>query len=214
MHIGPCQSAKVVYDKLSEVGAAPADSPEPWVIKSKVATLMAEVVRQEGASLWSQLMPDMAAGAASDSPVLAELSALVMRYVAEDVAVYNADIIGGKMKELLFGLTSTLPQALPALYRVLEVSLCFGCFFFCLGGGSPRREWRGRRSRAELDGGSVVTLSFSSLSPPRFAPMTKQPLRINHPNIPVWINTLTLFTRRRVSSFYMKGNNSQLSGLF
>lgn len=135
MHIGPCQPAKVVYDKLSEVGAAPADSPEPWVIKSKVATLMAEVVRQEGASLWSQLMPDMAAGAASDSPVLAELSALVMRYVAEDVAVYNADIIGGKMKELLFGLTSTLPQALPALYRVLEVSLCFSCFFFCLGGG-------------------------------------------------------------------------------
>ena len=27
-----------------------------------------------------------------------------MRYVAEDVAVYNSDIIGGKMKELLFGL--------------------------------------------------------------------------------------------------------------
>jgi hypothetical protein len=25
------------------------------------------------------------------------------------------------MKELLFGLTSTLPQVLPALYRVLEV---------------------------------------------------------------------------------------------
>lgn len=116
--------AKVVYDKLSEAGNAPADSPEPWMIKSKVATLMAEVVRQEGAKMWTHLMPDMAAGAASDSPVLAELSALVMRYVAEDVAVYNSDIIGGRMKELLFGLTSTLPQALPALYRVLEVSVC------------------------------------------------------------------------------------------
>ena len=67
------------------------------------------------------LMPELAAGAGAGSPVLAELSALVMRYVAEDVAVYNSDIIGGKMKELLFGLTSTLPQALPALYRILEV---------------------------------------------------------------------------------------------
>ena len=43
------------------------------------------------------------------------------RPCAEDVAVYNSDIIGGRMKELLFGLTSTLPQSLPALYRILEV---------------------------------------------------------------------------------------------
>jgi exportin-5 len=76
------QLGSLVYEKLSEVGAAPAGAPEPWVIKSKVATLMAEVVRQEGATLWAQLMPDLAAGAASDSPVLAELSVLVMRYVA------------------------------------------------------------------------------------------------------------------------------------
>ena len=71
--------------------------------------------------MWTGLMPELAAGAGAGSPVLAELAALVMRYVAEDVAVYNSDIIGGKMKELLFGLTSTLPQALPALYRILEV---------------------------------------------------------------------------------------------
>ena len=115
------QLAKLVYDKLSECGSAPADAPEPWMIKSKVATLMAQVVRQEGASMWTGLMPELAAGAGAGSPVLAELAALVMRYVAEDVAVYNSDIIGGKMKELLFGLTSTLPQALPALYRILEV---------------------------------------------------------------------------------------------
>ena len=58
----------------------------------------------------------------------AELSALVMRYVAEDVAVYNSDILGGRMKELLYGLTSTLPQALPAMYRLLEVSEDFVLF--------------------------------------------------------------------------------------
>lgn len=121
--------AKLVYDKLSECGAVPADEPpEPFMIKSKVATLMAQVVRQEGVGMWSSIMPEMAAGACSESPVRAELSALVMRYVAEDVAVYNSDILGGRMKELLYGLTSTLPQALPAMYRLLEVSQDFVLF--------------------------------------------------------------------------------------
>ena len=110
-----------MYDKLSECGAVPtSEPPEPFMIKSKAATLMAEVVRQEGAPLWSSIMPEMAAGACSDSPVRAELSALVMRYVAEDVAVYNSDIIGGRMKELLYGLTSTLPQALQACTSLLR----------------------------------------------------------------------------------------------
>jgi hypothetical protein len=59
---------------------------------------MAEVVRQEGAKMWARLVPDMAAGAASENPVLAELSCLVLRFVAEDVAVYNSDIVGGRMK--------------------------------------------------------------------------------------------------------------------
>lgn len=123
--------AKLVYDKLSECGAVPADEPpEPFMIKSKVATLMAQVVRQEGVGMWSSIMPEMAAGACSESPVRAELSALVMRYVAEDVAVYNSDILGGRMKELLYGLTSTLPQALPAMYRLLEVSEDFFTFVF------------------------------------------------------------------------------------
>ena len=62
------QLAKLVYDKLSECGSAPADAPEPWMIKSKVATLMAQVVRQEGASMWTGLMPELAAGAGADPP--------------------------------------------------------------------------------------------------------------------------------------------------
>ena len=49
------------------------------------------------------------------------ISALVLRFVAEDVAVYNQDIVGGRMRDLLHGLTSTLPHALPSLYRMLEV---------------------------------------------------------------------------------------------
>ena len=153
-------------------------------------------------AVWAQLMPDMAAGAASDSPVLAELSALVMRYVAEDVAVYNADIIGGRMKKLLFGLTSTLPQALPALYRVLEVSCLVSLFcrlFFLF---FSRRVISARGGVAEPMGlrrSGIWVLGFPFCTMLYDTPMTKQPLRINHPNIPMWIYFLTLFTRRHVS---------------
>lgn len=128
------QLAKMCYEKLGEISsvenskAAGSDdgtprvpSSEPFVLKSKVASLMAQVVRQQGADVWIALVPDLALGAASENPALAEVSCLTTRYVAEDVAVHNEDIIGGRMKELLFGLTSTLPQTLPALYRSLEV---------------------------------------------------------------------------------------------
>ena len=67
-------------------------------VKSKAATLMAEVVRQEGASLWTRLVPDLMAMAASEEPQAAEMGANVIRFVAEDVAVYNEDLIGGRMQ--------------------------------------------------------------------------------------------------------------------
>jgi len=114
--------AKMCYEKLGEI-ASSSPEPEPFVLKSKVATVMAQVVRQQGAEVWIALVPDLAVGAASENPALAEVSCLTTRYVAEDVAVHNEDIIGGRMKELLFGLTSTLPQTLPALYRSLEVRM-------------------------------------------------------------------------------------------
>ena len=126
--------AKMCYEKLSEISSSNTagsengtpgvpQTAEPFVLKSKVASLMAQVVRQQGADVWIALVPDLALGAASENPALAEVSCLTTRYVAEDVAVHNEDIIGGRMKELLFGLTSTLPQTLPALYRSLEVRM-------------------------------------------------------------------------------------------
>lgn len=131
--------AKMCYEKLSEISSSSDDgtpglpqTAEPFVLKSKVASLMAQVVRQQGADVWIALVPDLAIGAASENPALAEVSCLTTRYVAEDVAVHNEDIIGGRMKELLFGLTSTLPQTLPALYRSLEVRMrqSFSRLFF------------------------------------------------------------------------------------
>ena len=93
---------------------------EAYAVKSKVATLMAEVVRQEGSSLWTRLVPDLVQMCASDEGQCAELGMNVVRFVAEDVAIHNEDMIGGRMRELLGGLTSTLPAVLPAIYALME----------------------------------------------------------------------------------------------
>ena len=164
--------AKMCYEKLGEI-ASSSPEPEPFVLKSKVATVMAQVVRQQGAEVWIALVPDLAVGAASENPALAEVSCLTTRYVAEDVAVHNEDIIGGRMKELLFGLTSTLPQTLPALYRSLEVRAIFLVLVF------------------------LVSVFFFFTSPfARALPVTKQPSRINHPNIHRVVYFLTLLPRQ------------------
>ena len=170
--------AKMCYEKLGEISSGV--KPEPFVLKSKVATVMAQVVRQQGAETWRALAPDLAAGAAAENPALAEVSCLTTRYVAEDVAVHNEDIIGGRMKELLFGLTSTLPQTLPALYRSLEVRVSIGLFL--------------------VFGFWFMVYGFwFSPAPPRASalPMTKQPSRINHPNIHRVVYFLTLLPRQR-----------------
>ena len=170
--------AKMCYEKLGEISSSV--KPEPFVLKSKVATVMAQVVRQQGAEVWIALVPDLATGAAAENPALAEVSCLTTRYVAEDVAVHNEDIIGGRMKELLFGLTSTLPQTLPALYRSLEVRVSIGLFL--------------------VFGFWFLVYGFwFSPAPPRASalPMTKQPSRINHPNIHRVVYFLTLLPRQR-----------------
>lgn len=113
------EMAKLAHGMLLDVAGADG-SGEPYAVKSKAATLVAEVVRQEGASLWARLVPDLVAMAASEEPQRAEMGACVIRFVAEDVAVYNEDIIGGRMRELLGGLTSTVGVILPAIYSLME----------------------------------------------------------------------------------------------
>jgi exportin-5 len=63
-HFGYGVLQHVVAKRMDEF--TPANAPEPFMIKSKVATLMAEIVRRQGASLWTSLMPDLAAGANSE----------------------------------------------------------------------------------------------------------------------------------------------------
>lgn len=194
--------AKLAWEKLTELvagaagdaagGSAPA--PEPFVIKSKAATLLATVVRREGAALWAGVVPDLCAMTSSADADAAELAALVTRYVAEDVAVYNSDIIGGRMKDLLGGLTATLPQTLPALYRGLEVRV-FREFFRLFPLPAPPGFVGSKPCPSVLsereEGGLLHPLEAAR--PPVRAPMTNTPSRINHPNIPVWLKFLTLF---------------------
>jgi exportin-5 len=113
------EMAQLAHGLLNEV-AMGGGEPEPYVIKSKTATLMAEVVRQEGAGMWNQLVPDLVNMTLSDEPQRAELGVNVIRFVAEDVAVYNDDLIGGRMRELLGALSSTVGTILPAIYSLME----------------------------------------------------------------------------------------------
>ncbi len=112
------EMAALAHGMLREVSEG--GGGEAYAVKSKAATLMAEVVRQEGASLWTRLVPDLMAMAASEEPQAAEMGANVIRFVAEDVAVYNEDLIGGRMRELLGGLSSTVGTVLPAIYSLME----------------------------------------------------------------------------------------------
>ena len=112
--------AALAHRMLMEVAGRGVEGGVPYAVKSKAATLVAEVVRQEGAGLWSRLVPDLVAMAASEEPQSAEMGACVIRFVAEDVAVYNEDLIGGRMRELLGGLTSTVGVILPAIYSLME----------------------------------------------------------------------------------------------
>eukprot|EP00854_Cymbomonas_tetramitiformis_P027478 gene27478-33891_t len=105
--------ARLAADRLKEVGNAGNDC---WAIKCKASALFAEVLRQEGVSSWGLLLPEVLS-LASIGPSQAELVAMVLRWVPEDVTVHNEDILGLQMQALLKGLLAALPEILPFLYK-------------------------------------------------------------------------------------------------
>ncbi|KAK3246378.1 hypothetical protein CYMTET_44083, partial [Cymbomonas tetramitiformis] len=108
--------ARLAADRLKEVGNAGNDC---WAIKCKASALFAEVLRQEGVSSWGLLLPEVLS-LASIGPSQAELVAMVLRWVPEDVTVHNEDILGLQMQALLKGLLAALPEILPFLYKMLD----------------------------------------------------------------------------------------------
>ncbi|KZV39943.1 protein HASTY 1 [Dorcoceras hygrometricum] len=107
--------ANVAVDWISEIS-----SPfEEWVFKSQTAALVAEVVRREGLSIWSELLPTIIT-LSNKGPIQAELVSMVLRWLPEDITVHNEDLEGDRRRILLRGLTESLPEILPLLYTLLE----------------------------------------------------------------------------------------------
>ncbi|KAK7337855.1 hypothetical protein VNO77_18443 [Canavalia gladiata] len=96
-----------------------ADPCEGWALKSQTAALVAEVVRREGINLWQEMLPSLIS-LSSKGPIEAELVAMMLRWLPEDITVHNEDLEGDRRRILLRGLTQSLPEILPLLYTLLE----------------------------------------------------------------------------------------------
>lgn len=96
-----------------------ASPGEEWVLKSQTAALVAEVVRREGVSLWLELLPSLVS-LSNKGPIEAELVAMTLRWLPEDITVHNEDLEGDRRRVLLRGLTESLTDILPLLYSLLE----------------------------------------------------------------------------------------------
>ncbi|KAM0909341.1 hypothetical protein ACQ4PT_014873 [Festuca glaucescens] len=107
--------ANLTINLLSEV----IDPREEWALKSQTAALVAEVVRREGVNLLNTLLPSIVS-LSNSGPVEAEVVAMILRWLPEDITVHNEDLEGDKRRALLRGLTEALPQILPLLYSLLE----------------------------------------------------------------------------------------------
>ncbi|AQK91597.1 Protein HASTY 1 [Zea mays] len=92
---------------------------EVWALKSQTAALVAEVVRREGVDLWITLLPSIVS-LSNNGPTEAELVAMILRWLPEDITIHNEDLEGDRRRSLLRGLTESLSQILPLLYSLLE----------------------------------------------------------------------------------------------
>eukprot|EP00850_Spirogloea_muscicola_P004145 SM000017S02885 [mRNA] locus=s17:974268:981897:+ [translate_table: standard] len=90
-----------------------------WPIRSKTAALLVEVVRQEGPQFWKDLLPVLLESA-SKSPAHAEVVAMVLQFVPEDVTLHSEDIARGQRRGMLLALTTSLPEIFRFLYQALS----------------------------------------------------------------------------------------------
>ncbi|GAB2277547.1 histone deacetylase [Dionaea muscipula] len=107
--------AKLAADMISEV----ADPCEEWALKSQTSALVAEIIRREGMISLQELLPSLVS-LSNNGPIQAELVSMMLRWLPEDITVHNEDLEGDRRRELLRGLTQSLPAILPLLYTLLE----------------------------------------------------------------------------------------------
>ncbi|GAV64215.1 Xpo1 domain-containing protein [Cephalotus follicularis] len=116
--LGPAERrnfANVAVDLMSAI----ANPCEEWALKSQTAALVAEIVRREGLNLWQEPFLSLVS-LSSEGPIQAELVAMMLRWLPEDITVHNEDLEGDRRRLLLRGLTHSLPEILPLLYKLLE----------------------------------------------------------------------------------------------
>ncbi|XP_022143035.1 protein HASTY 1 [Momordica charantia] len=107
--------ATVCTDLIAEI----ANPSEEWALRSQTAALVAEIVRREGLNLWQDLLPSLVS-LSCKGPIQAELVAMMLRWLPEDITVHNEDLEGDRRRILLRGLTQSLPEIFPLLYTLLE----------------------------------------------------------------------------------------------
>lgn len=107
--------ARVTISLISEM----VDPREEWALKSQTAALVAEVVRREGLTLWYELLPSLVS-LSNNGPIEAELVAMILRWLPEDITVHNEDLESDRRRVLLRGLTESLSEIFPLLYALLE----------------------------------------------------------------------------------------------
>lgn len=110
--------ANVAVSLISEM----ISPQEEWALKSQTAALVAEVIRREGVTLWRELLPSLVS-LSNKGPIEAELVAMMLRWLPEDITVHNEDLEGDRRRALLRGLTESLTEILPLLYSILEKHL-------------------------------------------------------------------------------------------
>ncbi|WOK94722.1 protein HASTY 1 [Canna indica] len=125
---------------------------EEWALKSQTAALVAEVVRREGVALWHELLPTLVS-LSNKGPIEAELVAMVLRWLPEDITVHNEDLEGDRRRVLLRGLTESLSEILPLLYTLLEKHF-----------GGALREYAGQQLDAAKQHATTVIASLNALN--------------------------------------------------
>ncbi|KAL9272187.1 HASTY 1-like protein [Drosera capensis] len=107
--------ANMAVDLMREV----ADPSQEWALKSQTSALVAEIVRREGIHSLQELLPSLVS-LSHTGPIQAELVSMMLRWLPEDVTVHNEDLEGERRRQLLRGLTESLPAIFPLLYTLLE----------------------------------------------------------------------------------------------
>ena len=133
----PETQGAVAREALAFFERAAQSDAVPYPVRSMVAVLIAECVRQAGPQLWEQVVAEARAAASlpAADPTPSGMAVLVLRYCHEEITGAQATLGGEKKRLLLAALTASLDATVPLLRSVME-----GQFVELSKGGGGRHE--------------------------------------------------------------------------